>query len=336
MIKRTIFEEYYNQPTFQDRFLKEKELGVDVIIPVLNTNVLWKTNLYSFYREIPINNLLIGDGGCTDDTLEILNEFPRVKIINQLGYKSQGYSIKELMLNVETEYFIYLHADVYLPSGWFDSMYNYREKYDWFECFRKMTIQFEYPNYVAHSQERAYSGSQFGRSDRMKKIINDVIDDDYLQRNEDIIFMELIRENGGTYGKIPDTFHYHQVTNKKGELEPHFESVNIVRKTDPVWEKKIFIMQYKGIIKYLQPKQYLINNVFLSILKLKNQQEFDWKEFKSWVKKTNPVWMKHINRRKFYGYQFKRTLKGIFLVIEQESQFGYSLGKLKKKIQNKN
>jgi len=92
MSKISIFEEFYSEESFVDRLKEKGEDGVDVIIPLLNTNELWKRNLYSFYREIPINRLLIGDGGCTDDSIEIALKFPRAKIFKQehlgaLGYK---------------------------------------------------------------------------------------------------------------------------------------------------------------------------------------------------------------------------------------------------------
>jgi len=35
-------------------------MNVDVIIPVKNTGPCWRESLDSFYREIPINRLLIG------------------------------------------------------------------------------------------------------------------------------------------------------------------------------------------------------------------------------------------------------------------------------------
>lgn len=320
--KHSIFHKYYNYTKFVDRYLDENEKGIDVLIPVINTNELWRTNLHSFYREIPIKNLLIGDGGCTDDTIKLLKNFPRVKKFDQKGYKSQGYAIKELMLNVETEYFIYLHADVYLPEGWFDTMYSYRDRYDWFECFRKMTVLFEFPSVIQHQSERAYSGSQFGRTNLMQNTIKNVIDDDFLQRNEDIIFMELIKSSKGKYAKINETFHYHQVTNREGGQEPDFESVSILKKSDPSWERKIFNMQYKGIIKYLQPNSYLINNVYLSILKLINLDDFNWKEFRNWVKKTNPIWLQHINKRSFYLYQIKKLVNGFFNLVKKETQLG--------------
>jgi len=89
MRNQSIFSKYYASEDFVDRFgSKKEEEAVDVIVPLLNTNELWERNLYSFYREIPINRSLIGDGGCTDDSIEIVKKFPRVIVIDQSKYKS--------------------------------------------------------------------------------------------------------------------------------------------------------------------------------------------------------------------------------------------------------
>ena len=327
----SIFNEYFNQNNFSDRFLKDQDKAVDVIIPVINTNFLFKANLHSFYREIPINKLIIGDGGSNDDTIEIVTKFPRVEIIKQEGYNSQGFAIKELILAAKTKYFIYLHADVFLPPSWFDDMYQHREKYEWYECFRRMTVLFEYPEIHAFNAERAYSGSQFGKTEFMKRIVRDTIDDDYLQRNEDIILMELTKSNGGNYGKIKDTFHYHQTANKKGNQEPNLDKLFLTRKSDPDWEKKIFNMQYRGIIKYLDPKDYLVDNIFLAILKLTNMNQFNWVEFRKWVKETNPIWLDYITRLKFYRFQFRKFKSSFLKILITETQIGRYYHKIKNK-----
>ena len=49
-------------------------------------------------------------------------QFPRVHIFDHSSYKSLGYSVRALMTAVETEWFLYLHSDVYLPEKWFDTM----------------------------------------------------------------------------------------------------------------------------------------------------------------------------------------------------------------------
>jgi hypothetical protein len=289
----TIFHEYYETKKFQDRFQRDESQAVDVVIPLINTTILWRQNLLAYYREIPVHRLIIGDGGCTDNSIEIAREFPRVEIVDQRTYKSLGYCIKKLIEAVSTEHFIYLHADVYLPPGWFDSMYRYRNEYDWFECNRRMTVLFDYEEKMQNLAERAYSGSQFGRTEAFKKILSRV-EDDYLQRNEDIIFMELIRESDGGYFRNPDTFHYHQIMNKRGELEPNIRSVVIERESDREWESRILDMQVRGIIKYLRPKGYLIDAVNIPLRVLNRIERVDWKVFKSWVAKTNPVWLGYL------------------------------------------
>jgi len=302
MDQGTIFDRYHLEKSFFDRFKEDGEEGVDVIMPIFNTNELWGKNLQSFYREIPINRLIIGDGGCTDDSIEIANQFPRVKIIDQSNRNSLGYCIKELIKNVETEWFIYLHADVYLPGDWYDNMVKYQNKYDWFECYRKMTILVEYWAQAENKAVRAYSGSQMGRKKAFKDVLPK-IDDDYLYRNEDIIFRGLIEAAGFKYARISDTFHYHQVMNKKGENEPKFKKVMIEKERDEKWEKRTYDMQARGIIKYLQPKKHLIESVNSSIAKLSNLGVLNWPEFKKWVKKTNPVWLKYIRKKGSWKYR---------------------------------
>jgi len=293
----SIFHKYYHTNKLIDRKTLNDEDGIDVIMPILNTNELFETNLYSFYREIPINRLLIGDGGSTDESIEIAKKFPRVIIFNQKHLKTLGYRLRCLIEKVKTEWFIYLHSDVFLPEGWYDEMRKHQNEYDWYECFRKITILVEYNAHNQNVAKRPYSGSQMGKTEAFKNI---KVDDDYLYRNEDIIFSELIESEGFKYGRISDTFHYHQVMNKRGETEPKFKKVNIEREFDKKWEIETVTIQVKGIIKYLEPKGYLIDAVNLNIATLLNYNALDWKEFKKWVKDTNKDWLKHINRKRYY------------------------------------
>ena len=292
--KVSIFEKYFINEEFLDRKELKNEEGIDVIIPLINTNPIFKKNLYSFYGEIPINRLIIGNGGCRDDSIEIVKKFPRVDVINQSKYASLGYCIAELISKVKTKWFIYLHADVYLPDKWYDIMKKYQKEYDWFECDRRMTALIEFNRPELRKLERAYSGSQMGRTKAFENIIGK-IKDDYLQRNEDIIFKELILAEGFNYGQIFDTFHYHQIMNKRGDMEPKFEKIYLKKVFDKQWEIRMIIMQAKGIIKYLKPKKYLIKNVNISIKMLKKHNALNVKEFRIWVKNTNKIWLKYIN-----------------------------------------
>ena len=117
---KSFFEIFCEIEEFIDRKELSNENAIDVIIPLINTNTLFEKNLHSFYREIPINRLIIGNGGCTDNSIEIVKKFPRVKVIDQFKYRSQGFCIAELISHVNSEWFIYLHADVYLPEKWYE------------------------------------------------------------------------------------------------------------------------------------------------------------------------------------------------------------------------
>ena len=130
----SIFEEYYTKQPFHDRFISDNENAIDVIVPVYHTNELWQANLTSIYREVPVSRLLISDGGCIDDSIEIVSKFPRVSVLDHREYKTLGKCIAELIKMVDTKWFIYLHSDVYLPPGWFDTMIKYNNKYDWYGC----------------------------------------------------------------------------------------------------------------------------------------------------------------------------------------------------------
>ena len=289
----SFFEKYFVDEEFIDRKEINNEEGIDVIIPLMNTNPLFKKNLYSYYKEIPINRLIIGDGGITDDSLEILSNFPRIEIVDQKKYNSLGYCIAELISKVKTEWFVYLHADVSLPHNWFDKMRKYQNKYDWYECDRRYLAIIEHKLPNSKKTKRPGSGSQMGRTKAFRNIIKR-IDDDYLYRNEDLIFAELIETEGFKYGYVHDTYHFHQQMNKKGEKEPRFKHVYVQREPNKEWEIKVCTMQIRGLVKYVNPKPYLIDNANKSIKVLLNHNALDIKRFKLWVKKTNKVWLKYL------------------------------------------
>jgi glycosyltransferase involved in cell wall biosynthesis len=308
-INKSIFSKYISsgELDIEDRFIGDKANAVDVIIPVLNTNDLWEVNLKSFYKEIPINSLLVGDGGCTDDTLAVLERFPRVQVVS-LKDTSLGYRIRKLIEIVTTEHFVYLHSDVYLPQSWFDVMESKKSEYDWFESGRTETYLVS-QNVDIHSYERPLSGSQFGRTAIMKEV-SCVIDDDYSYRQEDIIFRELLRDKGGRYGKVSDTFHYHQIMDKPGAEVPDWESVSVKRKPDSEIEKMIFTTQIKGYVKYLDPnKEYFIENANYALFMLDKLDALDWSEFKLWVAEVNPGWLKVLNKKGTIKQRVKHFLK---------------------------
>lgn len=290
----SIFEQYYSKPHFLDRFLEYRGESVTVIIPTIHTNELWEANLLSIYREIPVKQLLIGDGGCIDDTLIIAQKFPRVVIHDHKKIKSLGYSIKKLIEAVETDWFIYLHSDVYLPNGWFDKMMSYRGVYDWFGCRMQQTVMVEFDNDYG---PRPYAGSQIGRKVAFTGLL-DSIDDDFIYRQEDFIFSDIVSRNGYREGKVDEIFHYHQTIKKPSPLwNPQNVRITISQDLSSEEEFRVWDSQFRGVIKYLPPSSsWAIREAGISAFKLIKLKAIQSSELFSWVNQINPEWLPHLRR----------------------------------------
>lgn len=308
----SIFRRYYTEEPFVDRFTTESEGAVDVLIPILHTNELWRSNLLSIYREIPVNRLLIGDGGCTDDSLEVVREFPRVEIFDHSDFISLGYSIRKLIEAVETEWFIYLHSDVYIPDDWYNTMCHHKSEYDWFECSQEITILVEFlKDITKNKQGFGMGGSNMGKKAAFQNVLP-LIDDDYLYRNEDIIISTLLKRAGFRYGRIGDVFHYHQVMYKESPFHRKIKSISFQMDISREEEIRTYTMQVKGFIKYLEPTPNLKNLPQEWIFRLLELGALDWDEFKKWVKKTNPIWLKYIKKKGTWKQRMVRFGKKIY------------------------
>ena len=309
MANISIFQKYYLPQEFHDRFLGDEKEGITVIIPTVHTNELWRSNLFSIYREIPVKELLIGDGGCIDDTLDIVKEFPRVVIHDHRNFNSLGFSIRKLIEAVETDWFIYLHSDVYLPEGWFDNMISHKGEYDWFGCRMQQTVMVEYD---CGYGERPYWGSQIGRKAVFSEGLSR-IDDDYVYRQEDFVFSDIVSRGGGKEGKIDHVFHYHQTIKKSSPVwNPQKLKVNISQDLSKEEELRVWDSQFRGIIKYLQPtSQWVINDVGHGAYTLIKMSAMTRSDLYAWVEKVNPVWLPIVKRQLFK----RRILHWIYQLI---------------------
>ena len=284
----SIFSEYYKAQPFQDRFLTEPEKAVTVIIPVIHTNELWEINLISFYREIPIAEVIIGDGGCIDNSIEIAKKFPRVRVLDHKAYKSLGFSIRNMIEEVKTDWFIYNHSDVYLPAGWFDKMQKNQGSYDWFGCRMRHTVMVEYD---LDYGERPWAGTQMGKKALFEAGIKN-IDDDFVYRQEDFVFSDIVRKAGGREGFIDEAFHFHQTMRKLTPWSRKIKGLKIDVEMSPEEELRTNDMQAKGIVKYLDPiSPWLIHGAIHSTYNLIQLKKYTPDEIYSWIEKTNPVWL---------------------------------------------
>ncbi|MDT8903855.1 glycosyltransferase family 2 protein [Anaeroselena agilis] len=302
----SIFERYYSSETFRDRYRSEPENAVDVIIPVIHTNELWRANLLSIYREVPVNRLLISDGGCIDNSINVAKEFPRVIVLDHHQYTSLGYCLRLLIEEVETEWFLYLHSDVYLPDNWFCAMKKHQENYDWFGCPQQITVMVEYKNVDKLGDEpRPYAGSQMGKRSAFVEGLKK-IDDDYVYRQEDLVLKELVEKSGFRHGWVEDTYHYHQVMHKDSPWARNLKRVQVEVEWSEVERKRQAETQLKGLVKYLYPSPNLVAEAEAVISILLDIGGTDWTEISKWIKKTNPVWLEHI---KYWRIQMKRLVR---------------------------
>jgi hypothetical protein len=290
----SIFRTFYQEHPFVDRFVADSTAAVDVIMPVVHTNELWEENLRSIYREIPVNRLLIGDGGCIDDSIETARKFPRVEVFDHREYTSLGFSLCQLIEAVETPWFAYFHSDVYVPPGWFEGMQSHVDEFDWFESAQRAALLVDYSRDYSRVN-RPYSGGQMGRREAFHDVLSRV-EDDYLYRNEDIVLAGMIEQAGHRYGRADDVFLYHQTMHKPSAWGRRIRSVAIDVESDPAEEARVWPMQVKGIINYLQPSDSAVRHVRCALLNWAARPDFSWSEFREWVRDTNPDWLPHLQR----------------------------------------
>lgn len=289
-MNQSIFNEYYSPRPFEDRFERDAARAVDVIIPVVHTNELWLANLHSIYREIPVRKLLISDGGCKDDSIDIARRFPRVEVLDHREFISLGYCLRKLIEAVEADWFVYLHSDVYLPHGWFDAMTAHQSEYDWFGCPQRITALVEYPNVdMLSGERRPYAGSQMGRKAAFVPGV-ERIDDDFVYRQEDFVLLDVVERKGFRHGFVEDMFHYHQVMHKDSPWARKLASVAVKVEWSKDEQIRASMMQIRGIVKYLKPSRMLAVEAETHLQKLMSLGAITQDEFSSWIVATNPEW----------------------------------------------
>jgi hypothetical protein len=229
----------------------EEKRKIDVIVPVLHSNDLWRENLRSFYREIPINRLIIGDAGCIDDTIPIASEFPRVEIVNHRNLATLGASIADLISRVSTLKFAYLQSDVNLPSGWFAAMESKSKEFPWVGSPMQVVTMLDYK--VDYSGRRPLAGAQLGET-AVFGGLQEFIKDDYVYRQEDFVLEEYVRQRGFATGNSLETFHFHQVMRRKTTgMQMKVESISIKLAESKSENQRVSNTQLYGLIKYCDP-----------------------------------------------------------------------------------
>ncbi len=104
---------------------------VDVVLLTMNSERKLLQCLDSVYKNVPVNQLIVVDGGSTDKTLQILNQFNakngNVKILTDIG-GTRATARQKGIENVDAEWFIFVDSDVVLCKGWYEKAIRHIKK----------------------------------------------------------------------------------------------------------------------------------------------------------------------------------------------------------------
>lgn len=96
-------------------------MDVDVVIITKNSEHMLNECLKSVYKNVPVNRLIVVDGGSTDKTLAIVREFQK-KHGNILMLQDRGTRAtarQKGIDQVKTEWFMFVDSDAVLCKDWF-------------------------------------------------------------------------------------------------------------------------------------------------------------------------------------------------------------------------
>ena len=236
---------------------------IDVIMPVYWIDEQYfLDNVLSIFKELPVNNLYIGINNPKNFPINIALDTMKIGFISidQTKIKTLGKCLAELMDKVETSWFAYVHSDVLLTPHCFQTMKKeMHPRVGIVESERRhFNGKFYYcPEKPFYYYDRSFSGFQIFRKAAIEKFI-EKIEDDYIYRNEDLIFQWACMDAGFEYHKTY-AMHIHQTTNKEWTFDK--------------WEATK--MQVFGLIKYTRPttpivKQYIVGPLRNYLMGAKN------------------------------------------------------------------
>ena len=92
-----------------------KRKKISIVIPVLNESQTIGTSLSRLHGEIEHHEIVVVDGGSTDNTMDIVGAFPGVKrVFSSMGRGSQMNRGAEA---AKGDILLFVHADTHLPPG---------------------------------------------------------------------------------------------------------------------------------------------------------------------------------------------------------------------------
>lgn len=239
-----------------------KECDCFVVAHYVDWNYFVK-NIEAILEEVPVRTFYFGcnnpDKKYQKTLREFLEGYDKIEYIDQTGIKTLGMQIVDLMKRCTTDYFVYCHADarptrhsfLVLEADMFTEDPNDTRSVGIVESDR---IQYaynnpqlyptEYPYYYYRS--RSFSGYQLFRKEAIENFL-DIAEDDYIYRNEDIIFQNVCERNSFRYVKSFG-MHVHTCSNVNHKWTP--QGIELPYEDA---HRLTMEMQVKGIIKYCTP-----------------------------------------------------------------------------------
>ena len=303
--KKPELKEVKEEPPKQD---PKKITEVDCFIPCHFVD--WNyfgSNIRAMLDEIPIKTLFVGcnnpTNGYINDLRSSLSKYDKIEFVDQRGIKTLGMQIVDLMKRCQTEFFVFCHADarprrhsfLVLEADMLIPDPNDDRKAGIVESDR---VQYpyenprdfptEYPYY--YYRERSFSGYQLFRKEAVEHFF-DKIEDDYIYRNEDIIWQNVCEANGYCYVKSSG-MHVHTCSNVNHQWTP--QGVELTPKEA---RALTFDMQVKGLVKYCVPTELAVNawRDAIGICIAENGIDL-WEFIDGYIKETNPKWVEPIKK----------------------------------------
>ncbi|WP_395076399.1 TIGR04283 family arsenosugar biosynthesis glycosyltransferase [Flavobacterium sp.] len=112
-------------------------MTISIIIPVLNEEN-YISNLLDYLLEVLnpefTKEIIVVDGGSSDATLEILNNYPKIKIYN--SQKGRAIQMNAASKNATSEILYFLHSDTFPPKNFDEEIINQIKKGNLSGCFK--------------------------------------------------------------------------------------------------------------------------------------------------------------------------------------------------------
>jgi len=311
---------FIEKPTgkFIDRGMNEEALGaIDVVMLTLDAELSLEKSLFSIYKEIPVNRLIVCDGGSKDNTIKILQKFPRTEIFVKPEIRTTGKALQFLFSKVKTDWFLLIDSDIELEKNWYSKMFEYSDVYDVLENGRRVKAYHFYREQKAKIQEDTRSWD-LCHLVKTKAVENYHCDDDYMWRYTDIFLRHSVEKDGYKYGKVNNTFHIHHEIERvpyQSNPEKNYQEIKFFEPKLIIHDQKkleqAMIKHAKAVVKYLDPDYLMIKNNrnYETVIRLLDRE---------WIEKNGPKWLKRYDAIDSKSSDFKGFFRKLFSFLKQK------------------